>query len=1031
MRDILVSCVAILGVVASLWGQTAPDAQRLPVADAPAPNAPPAQWSKAVTVLDHDFEAALDGAYPAGWQSWLTESRTSFLKVRRTRGGGRVLQASGRLGFRFDLDSTLRGGKLRLVFDLLMLSGPQGSFTLYLNERRPAPDLGWNEAYESGPVLYFNWPKDSPDQINLRAPVPGQKDAQTNLGSVRARQWSRIEIVADLETNRSQILIDGRVQAADVPFADRKWFAGADRLYLDLGGADVLLDNLQLLHQTKDSEVAAPDAPTPAARIIPAQRLESAPRLDGVLDDPAWKQAWHTDEFYHLGGGPWFKRFRIEAWLGVTSDALFLATRIWPVEVPGFPYTKDFVDPRQKLGLKAVELQLYPAQGRSYGSALFLTYTGEGKYEQHREGGIPWNPDWQIATKGYDDHWIAEVRVPLVELTVGGVSQRDWGINLYVDRSRGTSAPKAILWPHVGGPNTSSRFALFTNVGAATELMPTCRLELPRFALTGVVTGRVTVANMASVAGKRMDVQVVVEHADGSRVVANKTFAATGDRADVEVQVPAVRSGDCHFQAHLRSADDVDSEPLAMSVRHMLTVLRSGSIKARPQFNYFTSETAGRIRCEFLGEPVPPGSSSQVTVEQGDRKITEASNAVQDSPFVVEFPLKGVAAGPFTARIILSDSDGARLAETTVPLVRRVARHNEVKIRWDNVTTVGGKPFFPIIFWGHRPVMAHQMGANVLITSRDTLSRDNGEQIRYMRQHGVHLIMKDLMWPRMYLNAGVDKTFWADPGKFLGPFADDITLLGYFVEDEPGVEDGRPSPSIVNHAEALRKMDPYHPTFISNSIGWDRFYAYAPVTEAVGAHIYPAWMRYNERLVADATIMLRRASHDEKPVWMTVQAFYFRNNRVHPTASELRHQIYSAIVHGAHGIGFWGVGDRPGFPDEDIRGTSSVRSLWQQLKKTLPAVRRLSPVLTTSESAPDGVGIDNDDVAILTRRHKGRLYVWLLNMLKDRTRTVLTLPTKHGELVNEIHPGGAHRVSGGRCELTLEPLQPMVLAMPN
>ena len=1005
----------------------------LPVVDAPATQPLPDEWSEAGHVHDSDFEAALDGAYPAGWRSMPSESRKSFLKVRRTREGGKVLQIKGRAGFQLDLDGKLRGGRLRLSFDMLQLGAPKSSFAVRLMERRSAPDLGWQEPYEEGPVILFEWPENSGDRIDLSAPVSGKKGTYAPVGRIKPRQWTRIVIVGDLQTNRSKILIDGQVQDGEVLFTDHKWFGGADRLQLDASNANVLLDNLTLLHLPGDDETGArATSSQPPPRLIPTRLLESSPVLDGVLDDPAWTQAYHTDRFYRLTAEPWFEQFKIEAWLGVTSDALYLATRIWPTEIPGFPYTKDFVDPRKRPGLKAVELQVFPTKGTAYGAGLFLSYTGEGKYEQRREGGIPWNPDWQVVTKPYDDHWVAEMRVPLVELTVGGVSHRDWGVNLYIDRSRGTMAPKAILWPHVGGPNTSSRFALLSGAGVAAESRPTCRLELPESALTGKAPVRVKVGRPAAIRSKRFRVKVVVEHLDGTRVDHSKTFDVARDQAKVELalNVPAAQSGDAHFQAHLYAVggSGEGAEPLAKSVRHLLTVLPLGSIQARPQYNYFTSESVARIRCELMGKPVPPGSRAIVAVAQSGREIAEFSSPVSDSPFVVEFPLEGVSAGGFEAGILLSGPGGARLGATTVHLVRRVARHNEVKLRWDNVTIVGGKPFFPIIVWGHRPYLAHQIGANVVLTMRDTLSRRDEEQIRYMRRHGIHLIMTDLMWPRMFNSSGADKTFWADPGKYRGPFADDAMLLGYFVEDEPGVEDGKPSQTIVNHADALRQMDPYHPTFISNSIGWDRFYAYSPVVDTIGAHIYPAWIRYNERLVADATRMLRRASHGRRPVWITVQAFHFRNNRVHPTPAELRHQIYAALVNGANGIGFWGVGDRPGFIDEDIRGTSSLHPLWQQLKRTLPVVRRLSPVLMSQEQAGAGVAVDHDDVAIMTRRHEGRLYIWLVNMTNKKVGTVLTLPGERGTLSNEIHPGGTHAFSGGRCPLSLEPLQPMVLS---
>ena len=281
----------------------------------------------------------------------------------------------------------------------------------------------------------------------------------------------------------------------------------------------------------------------------------------------------------------------------------------------------------------------------------------------------------------------------------------------------------------------------------------------------------------------------------------------------------------------------------------------------------------------------------------------------------------------------------------------------------------------------------------------------------------------------MSINSGNSDDFVANPKKYLGSWADDSVLLGYFVEDEPGVEDGKASDWIVKHADALHRMDPYHPTFISSSVGWDRFYAYSPVVDVTGAHVYPAWLRYNEQLAAEATRMVHRAAQGKRPVWMTVQPFYFKNNRIHPTTAEFRHMIYSTLVNGATGLGFWGVSDRPGFDDEDIRGMMSVRPLWQELKQILPAVHRLSPVLMSQEPVDATVISDNEAVTIMTKRWEGKLYIWALNMTKSKTNVVLTLPVKEGELVNQIRPVGAFPVKDGRCKLELEALQPLVLCL--
>ena len=319
----------------------------------------------------------------------------------------------------------------------------------------------------------------------------------------------------------------------------------------------------------------------------------------------------------------------------------------------------------------------------------------------------------------------------------------------------------------------------------------------------------------------------------------------------------------------------------------------------------------------MLGKRIPPGSKAVITIPQAGSNQTQFTSQVSQSPFVLKVPLTGISLGNFEAKIALSGPGGKMLAQVSVPMTRRLAKHNEVKIRWDNVIIVEGKPFSPVMLWSGDPVQAHQLGANVLLCRHSHLANwvimPGQGATKYARRFGIYFIMTDLWWPDMH-NAGQTKAFWANPKTRLGAFANHPNLLGYFVEDEPSTtKDGKPAPFIVSHEKALREMDPYHPTFISEMVNWDRFYAYGLLSEVFGAHSYPSWITYDEKGTAQATQMLRRATRGKRPIWVSVQPFHFRNNRVHPTEKELRHMIYSALVNGATGLGFWGVDLRNGF----------------------------------------------------------------------------------------------------------------------
>ena len=188
-----------------------------------------------------------------------------------------------------------------------------------------------------------------------------------------------------------------------------------------------------------------------------------------------------------------------------------------------------------------------------------------------------------------------------------------------------------------------------------------------------------------------------------------------------------------------------------------------------------------------------------------------------------------------------------------------------------------------------------------------------------------------------------------------------------------------------------------------------------------------SYFHYNPRWVARATRRLISATRGQRPAWQLLQIFHYPVTRTHPTPAEFRHSAYSAVVHGANGIGLWSSDLKAGRAREDIRGLLANRKLWQEVKRVIRAVRRLSPVITSEGLIEKPAACDNEHLAVLNKRWNSHLYVWLLNMRAAPETALLRLPVQRGKLINEIRPGGEFTFRNGQCELPLEPLQPMVL----
>ena len=95
----------------------------------------------------------------------------------------------------------------------------------------------------------------------------------------------------------------------------------------------------------------------------------------------------------------------------------------------------------------------------------------------------------------------------------------------------------------------------------------------------------------------------------------------------------------------------------------------------------------------------------------------------------------------------------------------------------------------------------------------------------------------------------------------------------------------------------------------------------------------------------------------------------------------------------------------------------------------MTAVLDLAPVIQSEEPVDQAAEVDNEYVSVMSKRHEGMLYVFALNMRSAPEYVTLTLPVKSGRLVNELDPAGSWAVKDGRCKLTLDSLQPVVLRL--
>ena len=157
------------------------------------------------------------------------------------------------------------------------------------------------------------------------------------------------------------------------------------------------------------------------------------PIIDGTLLDSCWQTATMASGFA-TNYGEW-PRAQTTGYLTYDDTAIYIAFRCNTTAASAVNSRTTANDDEGIFGDSSVEVFLDTNHDRTAYYQFVVNSTGT-----HYEGYIKpddgireaqWNPQWEVRTKVFADHWTAEMRIPFVSL-VSAVPEGDevWGINL-------------------------------------------------------------------------------------------------------------------------------------------------------------------------------------------------------------------------------------------------------------------------------------------------------------------------------------------------------------------------------------------------------------------------------------------------------------------------------------------------------------------------------------------------------------------------------------------------------------------------
>ncbi len=175
-----------------------------------------------------------------------------------------------------------------------------------------------------------------------------------------------------------------------------------------------------------------------ARKIIRAERIMEAPRIDGVLDDPAWSLASPAGHFiqyspYNLSPPTQHTEVRV-----VYDDlAIYIGARLYDT-APDSILTE--LGKRDQEDLNAdnfsVDISPYDDGQNSFDFMVYASGIQLDVKHYNKDDDLNWNAVWKSKVKIDDKGWTVEIAIPYSALRFPKEEVQEWGINFFREERR-------------------------------------------------------------------------------------------------------------------------------------------------------------------------------------------------------------------------------------------------------------------------------------------------------------------------------------------------------------------------------------------------------------------------------------------------------------------------------------------------------------------------------------------------------------------------------------------------------------------
>lgn len=707
-----------------------------------------------------------------------------------------------------------------------------------------------------------------------------------------------------------------------------------------------------------------------------AQRATQPPTLDGRLDEMVWQQAEWYSGFTRLGEVDEPAEAQTQFAVAFDRENLYFGVKC---AEPNMDQLKATVTERDGKVHRddVVELMVDSTGDRVEYYHFSVNALGTLYDAQMRQGGnvrsVEWDCDWRAAVHHGEDFWSVEAAIPFLELELNEASRGPWALNVTRERHAGVTELSSFTQA-TAGFHQPGFYAQLQLPGADLERFM-WQIRDPFDVMVVSEDGQVTYrakTHVTNQTGRFWLALLIPELLAGESVARGESVPVgldDGQGREVSFSIPVAEQGAQILRLRIVDRRDPDRVLHVRKIPVRVNYTPLAIEITRPCYRnsiYATQEIDEielHVRCALTDEQLQGRRLSAAILDpEAGSVIATGQSAPAATEVTLTVPAEDLAVGDYEVGVQLVAESG-EVEHSARAQLRRLPPSpsgHEWRIDENNVLLHNGEPFLPFGWFSYRVSDHEPDSPYTAMQDYNAQWRSVGENEELMDEIFANgLFVTIYPYSREFMNQGevLQQPLREDEREALvervTALMDHPALMAWYMADEPELKPVLPRRAEQIY-EACRQADPYHPCIMLNDT-IAGIYTYAGGGDILMPDPYPLFMegglagRGIER-TSEFMKAVRDATGGKKPAWITPQAFNYGDagragNRA-PNFTELRNQMYQAIVYGAKGFLWYTHSHARNYPDLHL----GMEFLGREIADLKEAV--LAP------EVPDAVSVD-------------------------------------------------------------------------